>query len=201
MRRVATALVRPAETPTTKGRASRHSPRTAISIFDPQDRKSWRSLASSCPSPLAALALRRRKPGASEQRSAAERRDRLGALLACQPQQHRGGGMAERDRERVGGMRWRRRLFQPAQRLRHPLHLVFVGTAVAADGPLQRAGGHSMQGKPDTEAQSRAQSRRFAERSNKCIPHAPTRAVTGSGRTPPTPPTRPPPLATPAPSI
>jgi hypothetical protein len=42
--------------------------------------------------------------------------------------------VADRDRERVSGVRRRRRRLQPEDRLRHLLHLLLLRPAVAADG-------------------------------------------------------------------
>jgi hypothetical protein len=57
---------------------------------------------------------------------------------ARQLQQRRRERVADRDRERIGGMRRRRCRLQPQDRLRHLLHLRLLRPTITADGLLDR---------------------------------------------------------------
>ena len=70
-------------------------------------------------------------------------------------QQRRRERVADRDRERVGGVVRARRLVQAEDRLDHPLHLLLVGAAVAADRVLTGAGASTTQSRP-ADAAARA---------------------------------------------
>lgn len=67
------------------------------------------------------------------------------AGLAGQPQQHLRGAVAERDRERVRGVRRCRRPLQPEQRLRHPLRRPLVRRTVAETACFTFVGWYSTQ--------------------------------------------------------
>src|SRR5438105_10588150 len=68
---------------------------------------------------------------------------RVGRCLVTPERRRREGGcvdVADRDRERVGGIVWRRHGRQPEQQLHHVLHLRLLRAAIADDGALDLGG-------------------------------------------------------------
>src|SRR5438477_11368512 len=63
-------------------------------------------------------------------------RERTFPLPRRSPQERRRERVADRNRERVGGVVRRRELREREDHLHHPLHLRLLGAAVAADGLL-----------------------------------------------------------------